>query len=444
MMIDKVKDRSARVCVIGLGYVGLPTAVALAEAGFTVIGADVDGEKVMALSYGKSPLRELRLDDRLKAVVTSGRFTATTNVPAAVKEADVVSIVVPTPVTEKKEPDLSHVRRAAQDVAEGLQRGQLIVLESTTYPGTTEEVVQPILEKRGLRAGPDFGLAYCPERYNPGDPEHTIDKTVRVLGAITPEWAEAARALYETIAAEVVVVRDIRTAEAAKIIENIQRDLNIALVNELYLIFDEMGIDTREVIDAAGSKWNFMKMYPGPGVGGHCLPVDPYYLTHAAQALGLNPKLILAGRSINDRMPRRVVSLIGSALEEVGKNLEDAKVAVLGLAYKAGVGDPRESPAETIVGRLLACAVDVAVHDPMVDDDAVHEIYGLANLTLSDAVDGADCIVLVTDHKEILDQADTILRAVEEGAALVDCRGAIDPAKLPPKAVYRGIGRIRR
>lgn len=274
---EKIKNKTAKICVIGLGYVGLPTAVFFAQNGFNVIGVDIDSKKVDIINSAISPLADLDLDEQIENLVQKKKLLATINTKSAVLDSDIILIIVPTPVTEAKEPDLSYIKSAAEDISKSLRKGHLVVLESTTYPGTTEEVLQHILEKNGLKAGVDFGLGYCPERYNPGDAEHTLENVARIVGGITPEWGMIARDLYQNIIKEPVTqVKDIKTAEAAKIIENIQRDLNIALMNELALIFERMDIDIMGVIEAASTKWNFGKYLPGPGVGGHCLPVDPY------------------------------------------------------------------------------------------------------------------------------------------------------------------------
>ena len=274
-LIEKIKSKSARIAVIGLGYVGLPTAVNFAENGFSVIGITRTQGKVDVINAGGCYLTDLHIDERVRRLVGLRKLTATTDTAAATRDSDVIIITVPTPITSDKRPDLSFIVSAGQAVAQGLSRNKLVVLESTVYPGVVDEVLKPILEESGLKAGIDFGLAYCPERYNPGDADHSIRDVVRIVGGITPEWTEATAQLYVSNAKDVVTVKDIKTAEAAKVIENIQRDLNIALMNELALIFERLHIDIMDVIKAASTKWNFIVYYPGAGVGGHCLPVDP-------------------------------------------------------------------------------------------------------------------------------------------------------------------------
>ncbi|MBW3582740.1 MAG: nucleotide sugar dehydrogenase [Euryarchaeota archaeon] len=444
-LLDKVKNRTAQVAVVGLGYVGLPTAVAFAEAGFRVHGADLDARKVDSLNLGISPLKELGLDDAVARTVEAERFSATGDVAAACDAADLVLLIVPTPVTEDKQPDLSYVHSAADAAARVLRAGQLVVLESTTYPGTSDEVLIPALEKAsGLKAGVDFGVAYCPERYNPGDAEHTLSSVHRVIGAITADWAEVATEFYGVLNdGKITRVRDLKTAEASKVIENIQRDLNIALVNELALIFEKMGIDTHEVVDAAATKWNFVPYRPGPGVGGHCLPVDPYYLTSVAERLGYHPRVILAGRGVNDGMPAHVVGLVVDALNDSGRALKGAKVAVLGVAYKAETGDARESPAVSVVRQLAAKGAELRVVDPHVSAEEVQKRTGQERWALEEALDGAEAVVLLTPHSVFTALgAEDLTGRLVPGAAVVDASRTFDFATVAEAGfVYRGVGR---
>ncbi len=438
----KIEDKTAKICIVGLGYAGLPTAVAFCEQGYEVIGADVDKRKVDAINRGESPLKDMIIDDRLKGL--EGKLKATTDVASAVSECDVVSIVVPTPVTDAKEPDLSYVIAASESVSQGLKEGQLVVLESTTYPGTTEEVVKPILEKSGLKTPEDFGLGYCPERFNPADSEHTMEKMVRIAAGNSEAWSEAVKLLFDSIVKEVYLVRNIKTAEAAKVVENVQRDLNIALFNELAVIFEKMGVDVIDVIEAASTKWNFIKMYPGPGVGGHCLPADPYYLTHKSRELGYEPRVILAGRYVNNSMPNHTVELIEDGLKEAGKSIEGSEIAVLGLAFKPNIGDTRQSPSIEIASMLQERGANLRVHDPIVEEDAVNDLLGMGSSSLEDALAGAECVVIATDHDSIRDiPLHKIQELAEEKCVIVDTRNVYDPDDVPDDMVYRGIGRIR-
>lgn len=445
--LERLRSREFTVTVVGLGYVGLPTAIAFAHAGLRVIGADVSERKVHELNAGRSPLQDLDLDDQVAAAVKAGRFRATTDVTKACADGDAVLLIVPTPVDATKQPDLSYVRAASEAAGRGLRKGQLVVLESTTYPGTTDEIVIPTTERlSGLKAGRDFGVAYCPERYNPGDPEHTLANVHRVVGALTPEWGEVAATLYGLLnAGKITRVRDLKTAEAAKVIENIQRDLNIALANELALIFERVGIDTYEVLDAAATKWNFVKYTPGPGVGGHCLPVDPYYLTSLAERLGYHPRVILAGRAVNDGMPHHVVDLVTDALNDIGKPVKGAKIAILGLSYKPNTGDPRETPAEGVVHALHRRGADLRLCDPLIRSEEIRHVFGVEGVDLKVALDGADAIVLLTDHKPFrgLDLA-ALKRQMAKGAAFIDTRNVYKPAEVRAAGfVYRGVGRPR-
>lgn len=439
MLYNKIKNKSAKICVIGLGYVGLPTSVFFAEKGFDVIGVDINKDKIHMITSGISPLKDLNLDDNIKVLVEKNKLTATTNTISAVAESDIILIIVPTPITEAKEPDLSFVKIAAEDISKSLRKGQLVILESTTYPGTTEEVLQPILEKSGLIAGVDFGLAYCPERYNPGDPEHTLENVARVVGGITPKWAEITQLLYQNIIKETVIqVKNIKTAEAAKIIENIQRDLNIALMNELALIFERMDIDVIEVIEAASTKWNFNKYYPGPGVGGHCLPVDPYYLTKRALELGYHAQVILAGRKVNDDMPLHVYELVQDGLNEIGKALKNSNIVVLGAAYKPNTADLRNSPSEILVKKLKNQGANVSIIEPNVSDN---EIFGCLSISLDDfRTNFPDCTVLMVNHKEF---KNIDLRGMKANGnvVLVDgCRSMNPKNIIDAGFIYRGIG----
>lgn len=446
-LLEKVRDKSAKIAVVGLGYVGLPTAVAFADRGFTVTGADLSEKKVLKINDGVSPIPDLDLGDRVAENVKAGRLAATTDVAAACQGADCVLLIVPTPVDETKRPDLSFVRSAAQAAASVLRPGQFIALESTTYPGTSEEVVQAVCEEvSGLKAGDDFGVAYCPERYNPGDPAHTLENIHRVVGAITPAWGQVAKELYGTLNhGQVSVMRDLKTAEAVKVIENIQRDLNIALANELALIFEMLDIDYYEVVEGAGTKWNYVKYYPGPGVGGHCLPVDPYYLTSLAERLGYHPEVILAGRSVNDGMPDHVVELLADGLNETGRAVKGTTVVLLGLSYKGNTGDARESPAVHVARRLTKKGADLRVVEPLIDSDEVERLVGMRPMTLDKALDGAQAVVLLVDHQMFknLDLADVRNRMADD-ALFVETRNMYAPDALKKAGfVVRGVGRRR-
>lgn len=437
---QKIRDKTARIAVIGLGYVGLPTAVNFAEDGFRVIGVNRTRQKVEIINTGGCYLTDLNLDQRVKQLVDRGKLTATTDTVEATQESDVIIITVPTPITTDKRPDLSFVTSSGHAIAQGLGRNRLVVLESTVYPGVVDEVLKPILEESGLKAGVDFGLAYCPERYNPGDADHSIRDVVRIVGGITPEWAQATAQLYTSNAKDVVVVKDIKTAEAAKVIENIQRDLNIALMNELALIFERLHIDIMDVIRAAATKWNFNVYYPGAGVGGHCLPVDPYYLVHKAQELGYHPQVITAGRAINDYMPLHVVELLVDALNERERAVNGSKIAVLGASYKAEVGDQRESPSEVLVRELTRRGALVHVVDPCVDEQALRAL-AIPEATVYSALAAADALVLMTAHNDFATLDLAKVKNLMRTPIIIDGRRFFDQERATKLGfVYKGVG----
>lgn len=436
----RIRDRTARVCIVGLGYVGLPTAVGFAERGYTVAGADKQERVVERVNAGCCHILDPALEARVRRAVSEGRLTATTDTTAAVRESDVVLIVVPTPVTPDKRPDLLPVISAGEDIARGMSPGKLVVLESTVYPGVTEEVLKPVLEQSGLVAGEDFGLAHCPERFNPGDTDHTIADVVRIVGAITPEWARVTADLYRNIAKDTFLVKDIKTAEAAKVIENIQRDINIALVNEFALIFERMDIDVMDVINAAATKWNFNRYSPGAGVGGHCLPVDPYYLVTKAEELGYHARVITAGRTVNDSMPLHMFDLLVDGLNEREKALKNSKIVLLGFSYKENVGDPREAPALALTEELAKRGALIHIVDPYLEKGSL-DSYGVAEQDMYKALAGSDALVLMTAHSEF--RALDLKRAKElmQTPVIVDGRRIYDREEaLALGYTYKGIG----
>lgn len=439
---QRIKNKSAVISVIGLGYVGLPTAVYFAEKGFKVYGVDKLVRIVNGLNKGVSHLHELGLDQRIKLVIDQDKFHCTNDTFEAVSNSDIVFIIVPTPITKDKEPDLSHVISAAEDISRSIKKGQLIVLESTVYPGVTDDIVKPILESSGLKAGVDFGLAYCPERYNPGDTKHTIDNVNRVVGGITREWAEVTKDVYSyVIKAKIDTVSDIKTAEAAKVIENIQRDLNIALMNELALIFERMGIDVIEVIKAASTKWNFNVYYPGAGVGGHCLPVDPYYLVSKAREFGYHSKVITAGREINDYMPYHIFEILRDALNDMERSVKNSKIAVLGFSYKENVGDVRESPAEYFVTELVKRGAIVTVVDPYVDEKYIRSLGVSYTKDIYESLDGADAFVIMTSHNIFRDMDLDRAKKLMNTPLVIDGRRIFKKEDISKKGfVYKGVG----
>lgn len=446
-MIEKIEQGTAKICIMGLGYVGLPTAVHFAEKGFQVIGADVNETAVDKINQGVCPLTDLDLDYRMRAVVQSGTFNATHDIPDAVDRSDIILIIVPTPVRPDRQPDLSFVQSAGKSTAAGFLKsspGKLVILESTVYPGVTEDILQPIIEASGLSAGTDFGLAYCPERYNPGDPNHTIEKVARIVGAINAEWGEATRSLYQKIIEErVTLVRNIRTAEAAKVIENTQRDLNIGLMNELSMIFERMGIDIMDVIDAARTKWNFNVYYPGAGVGGHCLPVDPYYLVKKAEELGYHSQIITAGRSINDYMPSHIYEMTIEALNTNMLPVKNSRIVILGLSYKANVGDLRESPVKYLLDHLKNMEAHITVIDPFISKSGIEQFGVHAGSDIYKSSEGADAIILMTAHDQFKDIDLSILRSSMHTPIFIDGR-RLFTADSFQGFTYRSIGRDHR
>jgi nucleotide sugar dehydrogenase len=436
-----------KVAIVGLGYVGLPTAVLFAEAGFQVLGCDVKQESIDRINRGESPLKDLDLDDRVKQVVNVGALKATNDVVEATKRSDVIIIIVPTPTKEGEEPDLSYIESAGHSIAKGLTKGKLVILESTVYPGVTETVLKPILETSGLKAGVDFDLSYCPERYNPGDSEHTIEHTKRICSGINQRSRDTAAYLYSKInKAGVVPVRDIMTAEAAKIIENTQRDLNIALMNEFALILERLGLDVIEVIDAAATKWNFNKYQPGAGVGGHCLPKDPYYLVKTAEKHGYHAQVITAGRKINDFMPHHMFELLVHGLNKSGKAVKNSKIVVLGVSYKDNVGDTRKAPTLKLLEDLRRKEAHIVTVDAYVPAKVVEKEFLVPmkdhHNDLWSAVMGADAVVLMTAHQEFRGLDLKKLRSVmNEGAVFVDGRRIYHPDDIKAAGfVYQGIG----
>jgi UDP-N-acetyl-D-glucosamine dehydrogenase len=398
--------------IVGLGYVGLPLAVAFAEAGYDVVGLDVDQRKVAAIRAGDSYVEDIS-STRLRSV--DGRIAATTRY-ADLAGTEAIVIAVPTPLTHNREPDLGPLLDSARAVSGVLQSGQLVVLESTTYPGTTREQLVPLLEESGLGAGRDFHLAFSPERVDPGRTDFTLRNTPKVVGGLTEACLQRAVELYARVCETVVPVSTPEVAELTKLLENIFRSVNIALVNELALLADRMGIDIWEVVDAAATKpYGFMRFEPGPGMGGHCLPVDPFYLSWRAREFDMTTEFIELAGKVNQQMPYHCVSRVERALNDQGKAVRDAKIALLGVAYKAGTGDIRESPALKIVALLKGLGADIHYHDAFVPQLREHDLH---DEPLDDVVDGADLVVIVTAHPGI-DHAAVAQRV----PALLDLRG---------------------
>jgi UDP-N-acetyl-D-glucosamine dehydrogenase len=402
----RFRDRSAKIGVIGLGYVGLPLARTIAERGFTVLGFDLDPVKVARLNNGESYIRHIS-SESIAVLREAGRLAATGDV-SRLGEADAILLCVPTPLTRQREPDLSFVLRTTESLAPHLRAGQLIVLESTTYPGTTREIMQPILEGSGLRSERDFFLAYSPEREDPGNPEFGAGNIPKVVGGHGPNALRLACAFYDAVAGETVPVSSLETAEAVKLTENIFRAVNIALVNELKIVFEAMGIDVWGVIEAAKTKpFGYMPFYPGPGLGGHCIPIDPFYLTWKAREFGVSTRFVELAGEVNTAMPQRVVDKTVAVLSErAGLAVRGARVLVIGVGYKKNVEDPRESPAMSIMESLERRGAQVAFHDPLLGELPQTRAHpGLAGrrstpLTAAELAT-FDIAIICTDHDMI-------------------------------------------
>lgn len=416
--LARVAERRAVVGVIGLGYVGLPLATGFAEAGLRVIGFDVDVTRVAALNAGYCHIPDV--DGALFAqLVERGAFTATSDF-ARLAEVDAVSICVPTPLRKTKDPDISYIVKATEDIAKTLHRGQVIVLESTTYPGTTEELVQPMLEAAGMRAGEDFFLAFSPERIDPGNPTYGLRNTPKVIGGVTAECSRLAAALYATVVERVVVVSSTKVAELVKLLENTFRAVNIGMANELAQMANVLGVDVWEVIAAAASKpFGFVPFYPGPGLGGHCIPIDPHYLAWKLRSLNYRARFIELASEVNGEMPRFVVEQITLALNEHGKCLKDARILILGVTYKRDVGDIRESPALDVIELLRERHAAISYADAHVPELRLSDETLTAVPLTDETLRNTDCVVIVTDHSDV-DYA----RVVREAPLVVDTRNA--------------------
>ena len=420
-LIQLIESKRATVGIIGMGYVGLPLARLFARQGFKVIGFDIDPKKVSALKKGRSYIKHIPASD-IREMTRRFKFTATTDF-SNLKKADAIIICVPTPLTEMKDPDLSFIIKTSETISAYLRKGQLVVLESTTYPGTTEEVVLPILQRRGARCGRDFYLAFSPEREDPGNPVYSTDKIPKVVGGINPKSTELARALYQTIVNRVVVVSSPAAAESTKLLENIYRCVNIALVNELKVLFNRMGINIWEVINAASTKpFGFQPFYPGPGMGGHCIPIDPFYLSWKARQFDIPTKFIELAGEINTQMPYYVVGRLAEALNKQDKSIKGAKVLILGVAYKKDVDDIRESPALKVIELLQQQGANVQYHDPYIHafpKMRQHKL-NLKSQPLTPALlTQQDAVVIITDHSTV-DYA----RVVKYSRLVLDTRNA--------------------
>ncbi|HSD32966.1 MAG TPA: nucleotide sugar dehydrogenase [Gemmatimonadales bacterium] len=399
-LLAKAKDRSALFGIVGLGYVGLPLAMELVRAGYRVLGFDISQRVVDNLNAGRSHVQDVPSSE-IAAAVKDKKFSATNDL-SRLAEPDAISIAVPTPLSKTKDPDVSYVIAATDSIKKTLRRGQLVILESTTYPGTTRELMLPALESTGLKVGEDFFLAFSPERVDPGNPKYGTRNTPKVVGGITPNCLEVTMALYQPSIERLVPVSSTEAAELVKILENTFRSVNIGLVNEMAIVCDKLGVDVWEVIDAAATKpFGFMKFTPGPGVGGHCIPLDPHYLAWKMRTLNYRTRFIELAGEINAEMPEYWVARVADRLNDQGKAVRRSKVLVVGVAYKKDIDDIRESPALDVIRLLEQRGAVVSFHDPHVarlQEDGVE----LTSVPLSaETLRAADCVVIVTDHSSI-------------------------------------------
>ncbi|PYN36546.1 MAG: UDP-N-acetyl-D-glucosamine dehydrogenase [Candidatus Rokuibacteriota bacterium] len=430
-LADRIADRSARVAIIGQGYVGLPLAVEFARAGFAVTGVDNDLDRVGALQAGQSCTPDLENED-LRALIRAGRYEATTDF-AVLERTDVVIICVPTPLRKSKDPDISYIVAAGSEVAARYHPGQLVVLESTTYPETTEELLLPIFRQRGATVGEDFFLAFSPERIDPANPSFKVSDIPKVVGGVTPACTRLAAALYGQIVPRVYQVSSPKVAELAKLYENVFRNVNIALANEFALMCRRLGVSTKEVIDAAATKpFGFMPFYPGPGIGGHCIPVDPLYLSWRLRLDGYESRFIALADEINRAMPAYVVEVTAEALNRQRRCLNGAKILCLGVAYKRGVGDIRESPALEILKRLREHGAEISYADPRVPSVVLDATAMKAVEATAEALAATDCALILTDHPEF-----DYRQIVAQAPLVVDTRNATWGIAAPDGKVVR-------
>jgi UDP-N-acetyl-D-glucosamine dehydrogenase len=415
----RIERRSARLGVIGLGYVGLPLAVEFGKAGFRVDGIDIDQGKVGRLRRGRSYIQDVATTD-VRALVRNGRLRPTTDF-GVLRNVDAVNICVPTPLSKQRDPDVSYIVAAAREVARHLHRGMLVILESTTYPGTTEELILPLLQESGMRVGRDFFLAFSPERVDPGNPEYTTRNIPKVVGGVTPACTELACRLYAQRLERVVPVSSTQVAEMVKLLENTFRSVNIGLVNELALMCARLKIDVWEVIEAAGTKpFGFMPFYPGPGLGGHCIPIDPFYLSWKARSAGFEARFIELAGYVNGHMPEHAVDLVAESLNRRGKAVKGARVLVLGVAYKGGIDDTRESPSLDIMTTLERHGARVDYSDPFVPKlDFAGRRRTSVPLTAA-RLRRFDCVVIATAHRDF-----PYGEIVRHARGIVDTRNAL-------------------
>ncbi len=431
---EKIKSKEAKVGIIGLGYVGLPLAIAVAEAGFQTTGVDQNSKKVALINSAKSYIEDID-GPILKELVAAGKISATDDF-ASLGSQDVICICVPTPLGPSQEPDISAITSSAEQISKYLKNESLVILESTTYPGTTEEVILPILKQSGLKEDQDFFLGFAPERVDPGNEKFSLKNTPKIVSATGKEGKELTTLFYEQICDEVICLSSPKTAEMTKLLENIFRCVNIALVNELMMLCDRMGINIWEVVEAASTKpFGFMPFYPGPGLGGHCIPVDPFYLSWKAREHDFHTEFIELAGKINERMPYYVVSKIAEALNKDRKSINGSKILILGVAYKRDISDTRESPAIKIIELLAKEGADVVYHDPYVEELRVKDMIFRSQSLTKEMLAGSDCAAIITDHLSVDYQ-----KLTEYSNRIVDLRNVLPSVtrkERPARLVHR-------
>ncbi|NJN97758.1 MAG: nucleotide sugar dehydrogenase [Anaerolineales bacterium] len=428
--LDKLTTRESKIAIIGLGYVGLPLAVAFGESGIKVIGIDLDTNKVTQINNGCSYVEDVS-ESQLADLVKMGYLGATTHFEV-LADVDAVIVCVPTPLSKTKDPDMSYIIAATDQIAQYVHTGQLIVLESTTYPGTTEEIILPRIVKNGYKVGEDFFLSFSPERIDPGRTDYTVRTTPKVIGGMTPNCLTATQALYSTAIDTIIPVSSPKAAEMVKLLENTFRAVNIGLVNEVALMCDKLGLNVWEIIDAASTKpYGFTSFYPGPGLGGHCIPIDPRYLSWKLQTLNYRARFIEIAEEINFGMPQYVVSKVTDALNEAGKPIKGSRIFIMGVAYKANIGDLRESPALDIIELLLHKGAEIAYHDPYVPSFSLNG-HNFASVNWENALAHFDCVVIATNHR-IYDWQ----TVAQKSSVLVDTRNALKGVEAAPGTIIR-------
>ena len=423
-----IAEKRSRIGVIGLGYVGLPLIVEFGLKGFEGIGFEVDEKKAEEINAGRSYIVDVP-DENVKKCVDGGKLTATTDF-SRLGECDVIIICVPTPLRKTKDPDMSYIISAGEEIQKYMRRGQLVILESTTYPGTTDEVLQPMFEEKGFKLDEDFLLAFSPERVDPGNPQFQTHNIPKVVGGVTEDSTEVATLLYSQIVDNVHSVSSARVAEACKLWENTFRAINIGMANEMAKVCNALGIDTWEVVRAAATKpFGFMAFYPGPGIGGHCIPLDPHYLSWKARQHGFDSQFITLAEQINSSMPRYVASLVRDALNDAQKSVKGSNILILGVAYKKDIDDMRESPALSVIDLLRSRGANVTYHDPFVPEVTFDHAYTIGagdplynNDLTDDLIKGSDCVVICTDHSDV-----DYKRVCELAPLIVDTRNALPP-----------------